>query len=129
MKHRVKIPVSNPLEVVALAQRVQAKHTLDGDATLLKEINWPVVIKAIDEALMHHNDAEQMRREMLEMYQLREQKLAIVKGFVRDSRDILRRKYKDQLKTLGHWGFDVLDPKLPGEEPPADDAASGPAKA
>ncbi len=109
MKKRVKIPTNNPAALVALAKRVKEKHLADGDASALKPLNWQALTTIIDEAAAYHDKAEQLKREMLESYQRRGLRLEGVISFLRNSRDILSGVHEKEMKSLGNWGYDVLD--------------------
>ncbi len=109
MKKRVKIPTNNPAALVALAKRVKEKHLADGDASVLKPLNWQMLNAVIDEASGFHDKAEQLKREMLVSYQQRGLRLEGVISFLRNSRDILTGIHENEMKSLGNWGYDVLD--------------------
>jgi hypothetical protein len=109
MKMRVKIPVYNPSELLDLAQRVQAKHLAEGDASPLKILDWEEAARIIEEAVTEHEKAQRMRREMRQAFEKRDIKLIGVLNFLRGSRDILAGRYIREMRKLGAWGFDVLD--------------------
>lgn len=109
MKKRVKIPANRPTALLELAKRVRAKHHADGEASLLKILDWEEVTITIDEALINHEKAERMKREMREAYQLRDLRLRHIADTMRNSRDILSGVYKKEMKVLGQWGYEVLD--------------------
>ncbi len=109
MKKRVKIPASNPVQLLDLAKKVQSKHVADGDASLLKVLKWSEITPTLETALANHEKASQLKREMLEAYQQRDLKVQEIISALRDSRDILSGVYKKEMKVLGQWGYEVLD--------------------
>ena len=111
MKKRVKIPRHNPKEVFELARRVRKKHLEDGDSSLLKVLDWDKLGPLIDEAVAQQREAEELKRRMLEVYQKRSLKLPVILDLLRDSRDVLSGVYKKEMKVLGQWGYDVVDPR------------------
>jgi hypothetical protein len=118
MKKRVKIPTNRPASLLALAKRVQQKHLADGEESVLRILNWQEVNQAIDHATQAHEQAERLKREMLEAYQQRNLKADSIIGFLRNSRDILTGAYSKEMKTLGQWGYEVFEPSTtkPEEE-------------
>ncbi|HEX5172279.1 MAG TPA: hypothetical protein VFW11_24050 [Cyclobacteriaceae bacterium] len=117
MKKRVKIPVSNPAQLLDLAKKVQSKHTADGDGSLLKILNWTEITPTIEAAVANHEKARQLKREMVEAYQQRNLQLQEIIQAVRDSRDILSGAFKKEMKVLGQWGYEVLDVRSNAAEP------------
>jgi hypothetical protein len=109
MKKRVKIPTKRPVQLLDLAKKVQQRHLADGDASVLKVLDWQTMSPAIDAALQAHEKAERLRREMLEAYQQRDLRIASVNDLVRDSRDILTGAFKKEMKVLGQWGYEVAE--------------------
>lgn len=56
---------------------------------------------------------------MNEAFQQRNLNLTAVRDVVRGCRDVLTGRYIREMKTLGQWGFDVMDVRsLPTEEVP-----------
>ena len=117
MKKRVKIP-ANAAELVALAKRVKDKHTAEGDASALRILDWAQVGPAIDESIVLQERAAQLKRELLDTYQKRDLRLEEVSQILRNSRDILAGRYGVETKTLGQWGYDVLDVRIRKPETP-----------
>jgi hypothetical protein len=109
MKKRVKIPASNPVQLLDLAKKVQSKHLADGDASLLKVLKWSEITPTLETAVLNHEKAQRLKREMVQAYQQRNLRIQEIINAVRDSRDILTGAYKKEMKVLGEWGFDVLD--------------------
>lgn len=113
MKKRVKIPHNNPIELLDLAKKVQAKHLADGEESLLRDLNWAEITPILEAALLEHERSKQLKREMLEAYQQRDIQLKTIIDALRDSRDILTGVYKKKMKVLGQWGYEVLDVRNP----------------
>jgi hypothetical protein len=121
MKKRVKIPVRSPKAMLNLARKMREKHVTDGEASPLRVLNWATVNALIDRSIINDEQADQMRREKLHAYQRRDTDMQELLGVLRNSRDILTGVYRDEMKALGEWGFDVLDNRegepLPDDEP------------
>jgi hypothetical protein len=117
MKKRVQIPVT-PSQLLDLAKKVQQKHVADGTSSPLHVLDWAVAGPLIEKVNADHEKAEQLRREMHEAFQQRQLNMAELNDFVRSTRDVLAGKYRRQMKTLGQWGFRVLDNKVPVEQSP-----------
>jgi hypothetical protein len=112
MKKRVRIPKQDPKALLDLATKLRAKHLADGDASPLKVLNWAELNPLIDFALQTEESALQHKRKTLQLYQQRARALENVTDIVRCSRDILAGVHRDEMKTLGLWGFDVMDSKV-----------------
>lgn len=111
MKKRVKIP-ANAAQLVALAKRVKDKHIAEGEASALRIMDWQQVGAVIDESVVLQERAAQLKRDLLDTYQKRDLRLGEVVKILRNSRDILAGKYGIETKTLGLWGYDVLDARV-----------------
>jgi len=111
MKKRVVIPVQNPKAVLELAQSVKIKHLQDGDASILKVLNWQQLTLDIDNAQQSHDKAETLKREMLASYTERNLRLESVIEMLRNSRDLLTGANSKNMKLMGQWGFDVREPR------------------
>jgi len=109
MKKRVKIPLHNPAAVLDLAKKVESKHLADGDASVLKSLNWLEISATLQGAITDHENASRNKREMAQAFQQRDLKLESIIGALRDSRDVLSGIYKKEMKVLGQWGYEVLD--------------------
>ena len=112
MKKRVKIPMQNAKALLDLAKKVREKHVADGEASPLKVMNWAELNPLLDEAMETEERALRLKREKLSIYQQRSRRLESVLSMVRNSRDILTGVHSTQMKTLGDWGFDVLDNRV-----------------
>ena len=119
MKKRVKIPMQNAKALLILAKRVREKHLADGEASLLKPLNWQVVSPIIDQAVAADEEAERLKREKVMKYQQRDVRLQPLLTLLRSSRDILGGVYTDEMKRLGEWGFDVMETRIEAITPEA----------
>lgn len=108
MKKRVEIP-NNANELLALANRVRDKHIADGDASVLKALNWTELQTVIDEAARLQEQIDLLKRTLVESYQQRDLKLQPVVRFLRNSRDILAGTYDTEIKKMGQWGYHVRE--------------------
>ena len=118
MKKRVKLPVRSK-DLLDLAKKVQLKHVADGPSSPLNALDWQAANALIEKVVTAHERAEQLRREMHEAFQQRNLNLTAVRDVVRGCRDVLTGRYIREMKTLGQWGFDVMDVRsLPTEEVP-----------
>ena len=117
MKKRVKIPHQDPKALLELATQMRNKHVADGDASPLKVLNWTDVNTLIDSAIEIEDRALQLKREKLLTYQQRSRQLIALTNVVRSSRDILTGVHAVEMKTLGLWGFDVLENRVTSLEP------------
>ena len=108
MKKRVEIP-TNANELLALAKRVRDKHIADGDASVLKALNWSELHGVIDQTITLHEEADRLKRALMEAYQQRDLKMEPVRRLLRNSRDILSGTYDGEMKKMGQWGFQVLE--------------------
>ena len=109
MKKRVRIPQQDPKALLDLALKLRAKHLADGEASPLKVLNWTEVNSLIDSAIEVEDRAIKLKREKLQMYELRSRQLITLANVVRSSRDVLTGVHRGEMKTLGLWGFDVFD--------------------
>lgn len=119
MKKRVKIPMNDAQALIILARKVRDKHVADGEASPLKFLNWAEINAMIDEASAVEDQANDIKRVKRQVYQARSRKLTALRTQLRRSRDILTGMYRDEMKVMGSWGFDVLDNKTsPLDEAP-----------
>lgn len=111
-QQRVTIP-RNPKERLELAGRVFAKHQADGAGSplsALQENNWTTHGPNVAEALTLHNQAEDLSRQIEELYRQRDVLLEPITEAVKSSRDLLLGIHRTNPKRLGDWGFEVADP-------------------
>lgn len=112
MKKRVKIPKQDPKALLDLAKKLREKHLNDGEASPLKVLNWDEINPEIDEAIALEEKALRLKREKLSIYQQRSRRLQNVLRIVRNGRDVLTGVHSVEMKTLGLWGFDVMDNRV-----------------
>ena len=101
-----------------LAKKVQQKHVADGNSSPLNALDWTSVGPLIEKVNADHEKAERSRRELREAIQQRSLNMSKLTDFVRGSRDVLTGRYLREMKTLGQWGFLVMDNRIKGEESP-----------
>ena len=107
--YRIVIPTAaKPL--LDLASEVYTKHQELSDQSPLRtlqshtwEANGPEVAKALD----YHNEAEEHKRKAEELFKKRDLLLTEIDHSVKASRDILTGVYRENLKQMGEWGFEV----------------------
>lgn len=110
-KGRVSIP-RNAGDLLALAEKVYAKHTTDASASILKSMedqNWEVTGPKIAECITLHKKAEELKAQMEQMYRQRDALLPEVDSITRDTRAFLKGVFSKSPKKLGEWGYDIDD--------------------
>jgi hypothetical protein len=107
-KSRVDIPL-NSKELIDLGKKVYEKHTVEAENSPLKPLNWASIGPTLPQALLLHNQAEALQKQMESAYEQRDKLLKPITDIVRASRDILTGVYQKEMKKLGDWGYDVAD--------------------
>jgi len=110
-KVRVDIP-SNPSDKLNLAGRIYAKHTADGEKSLLNAMQthkWEANGPEVANALSLHQQAEELQRQANLAYRKRDLILNEITESVKSTRDLLLGVFHDNPKELSQWGFDVSD--------------------
>ncbi|KPM49651.1 hypothetical protein [Jiulongibacter sediminis] len=95
-KAKVTIP-TNVQELLELADFIQAKHSEDGESSVLSAMPDNTIADMqtkADTCLKHHLHAEELRRQMELAYR---------------ERDLLLGVHRKNPKKLGDWGFVVSD--------------------
>lgn len=105
---RYEIP-TNISKKLMLGANIYKKHNADGASSLLSIIDWATQGPKIAIALQHHKKAEQLRRQMEQEYELRNNLLVGIDEIIRQSRDILKGKFRKEPHKSGEWGFDVTE--------------------
>jgi len=108
---RVVIP-TNPEKTLSLAEKVLAKHTLDGATSplnVLKDFNWTDNGPKVMQAQLLNTQAKDLEKQVEKLYQDRDALLKPVTDTLRASSKMLMGIYKSSPKTLGDWGFEVND--------------------
>jgi len=108
-----RIAVSrNVGDVLGLADSVYQKHTADGTASPLLNldgIDWSVVGPTIPTALAKHREAERLRNLMEKAYRERDLLMPPIDEAVKASRNLLKALNQKNPKRLSDWGFQVDD--------------------
>src|SRR5436305_15051050 len=108
---RVQIP-TNPTELLKLTNLIYQKHTNDGAASPLKELeddNWTDKVSKIADALELDAAVKKMEKDLENLYAQRNALIEPVKKTVLASRNLLLGKYSKSPKKLGDWHFVVDD--------------------
>ena len=110
-KARVNIPV-NPRELIDLCVSVAAGHKEQGKDSPLSILAWDEVNPVITEADELDAKIADMSRELEKLTQRRRtliEKPGGLGDFARQSRDVLSGVYRNEMKRLGDFGFQVND--------------------
>jgi hypothetical protein len=108
---RIKRP-ANPKELLDLANVVYQKHTSDGAASLLNNLDgdiWTTVGPTVALASAKHQEAEDYKRKMEEAYRERDRYLPTITEAVNASSALLKAVHRQNPKRLGEWGFNIDD--------------------
>lgn len=108
---RIVVP-SNPEELLDLASKIVKKHTTDAAKSPLSALQthtWTANGPQVANALTLHQQAEEHKRQAEEAYRKRDLLLKEITESVKASRDLLIGVYRDNLKIIGEWGFEVND--------------------
>ena len=104
---RFDIP-QNPKKKLNLASKINAKHTSDGNSSILINLDWTTQGANIPIALQHHKNAEKYRRMMEQEYEARDLLLPGIDQIIRQSRDLIKGTYRTSPHKAGEWGFKVI---------------------
>lgn len=113
-KSRVEIPI-NPGELIDLSVKIAAAHKTQAAASPLTILKWDEVEPLITEADELDDRIGSLNRELEKLSQRRKNLIEGPNGlgdFVRQSRDVLSGVYRNEMKRLGDFGFEVNDPKV-----------------
>ena len=114
-KPRIEIP-SNPEELIALLEKVLAKHGKDAANSPLKDLAMSPLGSLTAEAKKQHADGKDYSKKSETCTQARDLALGASKGAVERGtarfillqiRDTLMGRYKGEEQKLGDWGFSV----------------------
>ncbi len=108
---RVIIPKTTE-KLMALADKVYAKHTADGASSplnVLKDTDWNTNGSKLIAAKALHDQAKDMEKQLEKIYQNRDALLRPVDQTVRASAKLLNGIYRNSPRNLGDWGFEVND--------------------
>jgi len=114
-KSRVEIPI-NPGELIDLSVKIAAAHKTQAAGSPLTILKWDEVEPLITEADELDDRIGSLNRELEKLTQRRKNLIEGPNGlgdFVRQSRDVLSGVYRNEMKRLGDFGFEVNDsPKV-----------------
>jgi hypothetical protein len=109
MKMRVDIPRS-PKGILELSNKIFIKHAADAAASplnFLQDIDLAIEQNKAANALIKHNEAENLRLQMEQAYKERDLLMRNTITVVKNSRDLLTGIHRENMKRLGDWGFTV----------------------
>ena len=114
-KARVSIPV-NPGDLIDLCVAIAAENKDQGKDSPLSILDWaefnPIIVEAND----LDDKITNMSRELEKLTQRRKTLVEKTDGladFARQSRDVLSGVFRNEMKKLGDFGFDVNDSPKP----------------
>jgi len=108
-KMRVIIPI-NISDMLDLADKIYQKHLSDGVNSPLSKIqllDWNIIGPTIAPTLAYHNQAITLKAEAEQCYVERDLVIPNIIAIVRASRDTLTGVYRQNMKHLSDWGFEV----------------------
>lgn len=108
---RVYIP-QNAEELLDLAAQIVKKKNDPGEMSPLNTMvshSWAENGPKVDQALVFHKQAEELKRQSEEAYRQRDLLVVDVRESVLASRDLLLGVYRETPKKLGEYGFEVDD--------------------
>lgn len=107
-KVRIVIP-KNPKEMLELAAKIYAKNEAVGAQSPLTSLDWADLGPKIQDALVFHNEAEELKKQMEKLYEQRNKILLPVDDLVKQSRDLLKAIYRKEPRKISDYGFEVND--------------------
>jgi hypothetical protein len=110
-KARITIPVS-PRDLINLCQAIGAEHKDQGKDSPLSILKWDEINPRIAEADEVESKVTELNRELDKLIERRNTLIETPEGladFARQSRDILSGVYRNEMKKLGDFGFEVTD--------------------
>jgi hypothetical protein len=110
-KVRINIPVP-PSELIGLCQAVAAEHKDQGKNSPLSILDWEKIDPTIAEAKEVDAKITDLNRELEQLTERRRTLVDTPNGladFARQSRDILSGVFRNEIKKLGDFGFEVTD--------------------
>lgn len=108
---RVNIP-TNPGQLIDLCVAVKDEHSKQAAASPLTILKWEDISPVITEANELDDQIGKMSRELEKLTERRRTLIEKPDGladFARKSRDILSGVYRNEMKKLGDFGFQVND--------------------
>ena len=114
-KARVAIPI-NPRELIDLCLSIVGEHQKQGKSSPLNILKWEDINGSVSEADQADKKIAELYRELNKLTQRRKSLVENTQGlgdFARQSRDILSGVYRNEMKRLADFGFEVSDsPKV-----------------
>ena len=110
-KMRVEIP-RNPVELLALAAKIYAKHVEMADSSPLNNMqdhSWKTEGPTVATAQNLHKTAEEYKEKMEKTYRDRDLLIQSITQTGLASRDVLTGIHRANMKRMGDWGFSVND--------------------
>jgi len=108
-KMRVVIP-TNVVDMLELADKIYQKHLNDGTnspLSKLQSLDWNIIGPTIAPTLTYHNQAITLKTESEQYYKERNLVIPNILAIIRASRDVLGAVYRQNMKHLSDWGFEV----------------------
>ena len=114
---RIEIPASSS-DLIALAGNIQTKHTADGKNSPLDGLDWEKYDPIITQATVLDKQIGDLNKQTEQLIQQRNLLEPDLYDFVRSARDVLQGVYRQTLRKLLDWGFNVDDtPKAAAKIP------------
>jgi hypothetical protein len=110
-KVRIIIPTA-PTELIGLCQAAGTEHKAKGKDSPLGILTWDEINPKITEAAAVDSKITGMSRELEQLIERRKILIETPGGladFARQARDILSGVYRNEMKKLGDFGFEVSD--------------------
>ena len=110
---RIMLP-SNVSQLLDLAEKIYAKHQLDGTTSPLnaqQDFSWTVEGPKVAPCLNTHDKAEASALVTEKLFKERDKDLPDIKAIVKNSAQLLKNVYAKNPKVLGDYGFIVDDSK------------------
>ena len=105
-KPRILIPQTHG-DLIALAAAIQDQHTSLGKNSPLAMLDWGTIAGQIKEAGDVHGQIEGLNNQVEKLTEQRANLLAPLGDFVRSARDILSGVHRNEMRSLGDYGFKV----------------------
>ena len=107
-KPRITIP-TNPGDLIALAEDIQARHDELDKESPLSLLDWKTATPQIKDAAEVQKQINKLNKELEKLVERRNNLIGALGDLVRSSRDILSGVHRGEMKKLGDYGFEVDD--------------------
>ena len=110
-KGRIVIP-KNVSELLALGEKIYAKHQADGAASPLnaqQDFSWSVEGPKVEPCKENHDKAEAAAKLAEKLYAERDRDFPALKAIIQNSAQLLKSVYAKNPKVLSEYGFVVDD--------------------